>query len=79
MYTCMFTSISYLCLLCTEAMVSTGGPTAGREGSMEACEPTESRTETTGNTMTTATATLTTDTPGKRIYLQETFKTIINL
>lgn len=63
---------SFLCLPCVVAMARFSGPTAGREGSMDACGPTERQKVMTGKTAGTlraATDTLTTDMPGKSISL----------
>lgn len=59
---------SLLCLPCVAAMVCPGGPNAGREGSMEACGPTKRLMVVMGETVSTVTATPTTDMPGKSIY-----------
>lgn len=70
---CMFKSNSVLCLLCVGALAHLGGPTAGREGSMGACGPTEKRIVVTGRTvgtLTAATNTQTTDIPGESVRHQ---------
>lgn len=65
----MFKPKSLLCLPCVAAMDCPGGPNAGREGSMEACGPTKRLMIVMGETVAILTATLTTDMPGKSIYL----------
>lgn len=59
------------CLPCVGAMARPGGPTAGSEGSTEACGPTERQMEAvekTAGTRMAATDTLTRDMLGKSIH-----------
>lgn len=61
-----------LCVPCVGPTARLDGPTAGREGSMEACGPTERQMVVRGKTagtLTAAAASLTTDMPGKSIHL----------